>query len=54
VSRAADLKENTILAFEKDFAVVEAPRHVHHTIGPDQVVTAWDGGLDRPQLLDLV
>jgi hypothetical protein len=38
--RAGNLKINSILAFQLDFAVIHSPRTVHRAIQPDQGVTA--------------
>lgn len=44
VSRAANLEKNAILPLQQDFPVVQAARHVHRAIGPDQVFSRWRDG----------
>ncbi|HYS94241.1 MAG TPA: hypothetical protein VEL48_12475, partial [Candidatus Acidoferrales bacterium] len=47
----ADLEEDTILPFERDLAVVQAPRQVHDAERPDELLriepgeSAGGGGL---------
>ena len=38
MTRCADLKENLVLALEKDFAIVNATRHVHQPVSANQLL----------------
>ena len=43
VSRAGDLEENPVLAFENDFAIVQAARHLHQTVSANQPIWVEPG-----------